>query len=107
MVSYSIRCRQTVTNVDIPKLVQTTTSNIQKELEKVDHVSYTTDCWTAHNNPYMSLTGHYVDQDFVLHHCILSLLYVPKSHTAHYLAENLDHIIKAKWNLKDKVCEDC
>lgn len=73
------------------------------ELAKTDFVSYTTDCWTAHNNPYMSLTAHYVDQDFALHHCTLSLHYVPQSHTAAYLADNLDGIINAKWNIKNKV----
>ncbi|KAG8369069.1 hypothetical protein BUALT_Bualt15G0111900 [Buddleja alternifolia] len=51
----------------------------------------TTNMWTSSNNKkgFMAITGHYIDDSWVLQSCILRFIYVPAPHTAKALLGQL------------------
>lgn len=88
--------------MDLQEQLEKTREAVRKVLESVDYLAYTSDCWSAHGNPFMSLTAHFVDRDFVFKSCFLGLKNVADSHTSKCLANNIEEIIKY-WNLSYKV----
>jgi hypothetical protein len=54
-------------------------------------IHLTLDAWTAGNKlPYLGITGHWYDADFVLHDLVLDLVPLRGSHTAENLAEAVE-----------------
>lgn len=88
--------------MDLQEQLAKTSEAVRKVLESVDYLAYTSDCWSAQGNPFMSLTAHFVDRDFIFRSCLLGLKNVADSHTSKCLANNIDEIIKY-WNLSNKV----
>lgn len=50
----------------------------------------------------MSLTAHFVENDFTFNSCLLGLKNVADSHTSKCLANNIDELI-THWDTKKKV----
>jgi len=51
-------------------------------------VSFTSDCWTSPNRySFMSVTAHFVGEDFVLRSLLLDFIPMNKAHSGTYLAE--------------------
>lgn len=55
------------------------------------HVSFTSDIWTcsANNESFISLTGHWIMEDFTRRNAVLSARHFPSSHTGINVAEML------------------
>lgn len=65
--SYKIPSRKTMTESRIPYLYKVTKDNVETIVKNTLFMSFTTDCWTSvANQPFMALTGHYIDNDFNL-----------------------------------------
>lgn len=65
--SYKIPSRKTMTESRIPHLYKMTKDNVESIAKNTLFMSFTTDCWTSvANQPFMALTGHYIDTDFNL-----------------------------------------
>jgi len=64
---YKIPSRKTMTESRIPYLYNKTKDNVENIAKNTLFMSFTTDCWTSvANQPFMALTGHYIDNDFNL-----------------------------------------
>lgn len=70
--SYHISSRKTLTDFKIPNLYKDTKTIIESIVNNVYFMSFTTDCWTSRSNqPFLALTGHYIDSKFNLGKLIL------------------------------------
>ena len=103
MRNTNFEIEKTITNKDIPDKVAEVTVAIQSILGQVSYIAFTSDCWSANNNAYMSLTAHFLDSSLELRTCLLGLVHVPESHTGVYLSEKTNNLIIDKWNVKEKV----
>jgi hypothetical protein len=57
-------------------------------------IHLTLDAWTAGNKlPYLGITGHWYDEDFVLHDLVLDLVPLRGSHTADNLANAVEEML--------------
>lgn len=63
---------------------------VKEKLDKAKFISLTTDMWSGcHNRGYISLSAHYVGNDWQMHHHCLKTQEVVSSHTAQNLAEEI------------------
>ena len=63
----------------------------------------TTDMWhSIVDEGYLSLTAHYIDDDWKLHNKIIAFCHVPPPHNANMIHERLIALIK-EWKLQQKV----
>lgn len=94
---YSIPSRTTLSRSMVPnayEIRKTSKVNELKELCNTEfnvlNISFTTDTWTSvSNDGYMSLTAHYIDDNFQPHNCCLMVRNVHGSHTAQNLSDEL------------------
>ena len=77
---------------------------IEEQLGKIEHCTITTDLWTASHQHrlYISLTVHFVDDDFTLNSLCLKTLEVSQDHTAESLKSVLLSMFQ-DWKIGDKV----
>jgi hypothetical protein len=69
-------------------------SQMEKELPHCNQVALTTDCWTSRaEDPFISLTLHYINQEFELKKFILNFDNFVGRHTGYHIAKGLDEMI--------------
>ena len=87
----------------LPELYNSEKVKLLDKLKQVDHVSVTTDCWTSRTvDPYMTVTVHFVDQNWQINSRVLSTTKVEGSHTGEKIADELRGVFKT-WGIEDKV----
>jgi len=65
--SYNIPSRKTMTESRIHYLYKMIMDNVENIAKNTLFMSFTTDCWTSvENQPFMTLTNHFIDNDFNL-----------------------------------------
>ncbi|CAL4069097.1 unnamed protein product [Meganyctiphanes norvegica] len=80
-------------------MYHSTSFKVRSKLDKADRHSVTTDGWTSlANESYISLTCHYINDEFKLESLVLQTKHMPQSHTAENLLSELETMIKF-WNL--------
>lgn len=101
---YTIPSRNHFATKVIPEMYIKTKAKVVDLLTDSDYVSFTTDMWTSSSNDdYMSLTAHFVDSSYCLHHLALEVVPFPEiSHTAENISTFITTVIR-DWNLSDKV----
>lgn len=75
------------------------------KLESVgSRISITSDMWTSscHGKGYMSLTAHYIDEEWVLQKRVLNFLHVEVPHNAENLSQSLMACLM-EWNIDRKL----
>uniref|UniRef100_A0A0A9GNR2 BED-type domain-containing protein n=1 Tax=Arundo donax TaxID=35708 RepID=A0A0A9GNR2_ARUDO len=67
-------------------------------------VAITTDLWTADNQKrgFMAVTGHFIDDSWMLKSCILRFMYVPCSHTGEVICDALYKCLQS-WDLDRRI----
>ena len=76
---------------------------VKEKLEKAKFISLTTDTWTGcHNRGYISLSSHFVGDDWQMHHHCLQTQEVVSSYTAQNLAEQMQCSLD-EWDITDKL----
>ncbi|CAM4672977.1 unnamed protein product [Leuciscus chuanchicus] len=99
---YSIPSRSAITR-RIEKRYEAKRDSLKEDLQSPDVVAITTDCWTALNTEsYITITSHYIDEDWVLKSFVLLTEALPVRHTADNLAEKLRESVE-KWALMGRV----
>ena len=99
---YDIPCRTTITS-RIEKRYKDMARNLKKRLSTADRVALTTDGWTAlTTESYITITSHYIDQEWALRSDVLLTQGVSVRHTAENLAEHLKSSVD-DWGLTDRV----
>ncbi|KAF7839838.1 putative AC transposase [Senna tora] len=89
---------------DILKIHETATESFKKLLAtNTKRIANTTDMWTSRKKKgYMSLTAHFIDDNWRLQSLLLRFLYVPTPHTMDVLADTLLKGLMS-WNLEAKL----
>lgn len=101
---YQVPSRTTLTRSIIPEMVQKATDSISLELEAArqdaQSWSLTTDLWTSRSlDSYISMTCHYMTNNFILEKHTLATSYFPGSHTGEAIYHKLSDIMD-KWNIQ-------
>ncbi|KAL0318299.1 UNVERIFIED_CONTAM: putative AC transposase [Sesamum angustifolium] len=89
---------------DILKIYKDERTEYYNLLGKIKcRIAITTDMWTSSNNKgFMAVTGHFIDDNWTLHNCILRFFYDPTPHTAVVLVDTLVEALM-DWNIDRKV----
>ena len=95
--------RSQFSRVVIPMKYDEVKQSIKEKLEKAEFISLTTDMWTGcHNHGYISLSAHFVGDDWKMDHYCLQTREVISSHTAQNLAGEISCSLD-EWGITDKV----
>ncbi|CAH1979230.1 unnamed protein product [Acanthoscelides obtectus] len=101
--SYGLPNRKTITNTLLPAKYEEVYNNTKKELEGVDSVTLTTDCWTSSTTEsFLAVTAHFLDNKFELKHRVLGCESFSERHTSANLASAIRNIL-VEWDLENKV----
>lgn len=83
----------------IPKAYNNMKSDILSELGKATAVSFTTDAWSSIvKEPFLSLSAHFVSEDWKLSMFCLQVLYLPEAHTGVNIAEAIESCLES-WSI--------
>ena len=86
----------------IPSLYETAKQKPTAELSRADSVSLTTDGWTSMNiDSYVTITAHYMRDDWQLRNCVLQTRQMCESHTGENIAVVLKQAIR-EWCIQDR-----
>ena len=92
---YKLLTRQYLSSEVIPSIYANLAKVITASIEQASAIALTTDMWTSKaNDAYMSLTAHFLIQDFTPQSKCLQVQYFPERHTANNLAVALDDSIR-------------
>lgn len=102
--NYKIPSRKYFTENIIPDIFTKVKTKIQASLDEISNISLTTDIWTANTNnaPFLSLTGHWLSNDFEQCRAVLRVIPFPGSHTGQRISEQLHHVLD-DYNIANKV----
>ena len=95
--------RRSIMRDHLPKLYTSKCDELKKELEGVTHCSITTGCWTSRaTEGYITVTCHYISNDWELKFVVLNTTCLTVSHTSENLAAALKNITE-HWGITDKI----
>jgi hypothetical protein len=93
--SYELPNRQTFSRSLIPALYENCLINTKNIVSKISHGCLTTDYWTSTNNDsFISVTIHFLDENFKMQSVLLTCSIFDKSHPSDNLAKELLTIAK-------------
>jgi hypothetical protein len=91
--------RKTITNYYLPELYLREKEKIEEQMEHALYFAVTTDGWTSRaNHSYLSLTVHYIDDEWTLQSHLLETHQFVQAHTGDNLASELEGMLEA-WKL--------
>ena len=101
---YQLPSNKHISQKLIPDIYERVKAKVKEELKNVDHVALTTDIWssTCSTNSLLSLTCHWITQDFVRKHGVLNASSFVGQHTAEAIKNEINEMLKA-WDIEDKV----
>ena len=101
--NFQIPSRQTVTRRIEARFVEKK-GNLKRQLATSKFVAITTDCWTAlTTESYVTITCHYLSEDWQIKSCVLLTQSMSERHTAENLSAKLKSAVET-WGLTGKVC---
>lgn len=103
---YQLPGRKYFSRTAIPALYGEVRERVEEKLKSVSKFSTTADLWSSRTSePYLSLTVHFIDQDWKLVSLCLQTVYFPEDHTGETIAAGLTDAL-ASWGLSDdhQVC---
>ena len=96
---YVAPSRKAMTNTHIPILYQETRDKLKSQVTNTKSFSITTDMWTSMaNQSYMSVTAHFVDDEFQLRSALLDTKEFLGAHTGVNIAAELEAVLD-EWGL--------
>ena len=79
---YKIPSRRHFSHVAVPEMYAQCVKSVQSELKQIEFFACTTDLWSSRTTePYVSLTVHFINQDFELKSRCLQTSYFPEEHS--------------------------
>jgi len=87
-------CATTVSR-HLSTVVATRKADVTEMLQTAENFGITTDGWThtTTNNQYITITAHYIDNEWKLHSNILATRLADDKHTAHYISNFVGDIL--------------
>ncbi|XP_077270177.1 E3 SUMO-protein ligase ZBED1-like [Temnothorax americanus] len=99
---YKVPSRRTIDN-RMRTLYNEAAEQVRTTLDKVNAVAITTDAWTSKaNDSYITLSAHYLDDNWIPHTVNLMTREMTESHTAEHLQKTIREVVQ-EWNLTNKV----
>ncbi|XP_073667609.1 E3 SUMO-protein ligase ZBED1-like [Paramisgurnus dabryanus] len=99
---YEMPSRKYFSQVAIPNLYQKHRAKLETDLATVHHFAATTDLWSSRTmEPYLSLTVHFISEEWVLQSHCLQTSYFPNDHTGEFLAAGLKEAFDS-WGLSEQ-----
>ena len=97
---YLIPSRKYFTQDALPKLYSEVRGMIANELDQAMFISFTSDLWTCSksNESFISLTGHWLDEDFNYKSAMLNARHFPGRHTGGLIESNFN-IMLGEWSI--------
>lgn len=96
---YVIPGRKVVSRTLIPARYDKTKSEKKARMSRSKAKAVTTDMWTsASNTSYMGVTAHWIEEDFSMQSACLAVKPAPGSHTADYIAEEMQAVLN-DWSI--------
>ncbi|XP_046545980.1 zinc finger BED domain-containing protein 4-like [Haliotis rubra] len=96
---YEIPSRTHYTNYVIPEMYKKVKSSVMESIARASSMAVTTDGWTSRSTEsYITITAHYVNEDWQLENPVLQTRTLQESHTGANLANVLDSAVD-EWNL--------
>ena len=101
---YKLPSESYLRQVAVPEMCRTLKTKVAEVVGDVQHISLTTDTWTTSmcSESLMSLTGHWLDDDFTRRSAILQTSHLPGSHTAANIKTKFNEMVE-DWKLTEKV----
>lgn len=100
---YDIPSRKYFAEVEMPHLHEEVRGRVEQELRQVKHYATTTDLWSSRTmDPYLSLTVHYITDEWKLHSKCLQTSYFPDDHTGTLIAQGLREALES-WGLDERL----
>ena len=98
---YSLPSRRYITETVLPKVYEEVRSGVRKQVDGVSFFSFTTDGWTSDDGiaNFLSLTAHWLTDDFERKSAILHVLPLEEAHTGEYLCHTFLQMLDG-WNIK-------
>ncbi|XP_060774548.1 E3 SUMO-protein ligase ZBED1-like [Neoarius graeffei] len=103
---YQLPGRKHFSQTAIPNMYTECRGMVERDLQAVSYFATTSDMWSSRTSePYMSLTAHYIEQDWTLKSKCLQTAYFPEDHTGEAIASGLTESL-ASWGLSEskQVC---
>lgn len=95
--------RRRVVDSRIRAIYSDVSEAIKQKLETASAVGFSTDAWTSRAvDSYITMTAHYIDQNWILQTVCLSTVKVVERHTAEHLSASVHEEIN-KWAVTDKI----
>lgn len=99
---YTVPSRSHFSKTALPDMYKTCCKNVAAELKNVQHFAATSDLWSSRTmDPFLSLTLHYIDDDWKLRQRCLETAYFPADHTADMIAQGLKDML-SEWDLAEE-----
>ncbi|XP_051784409.1 E3 SUMO-protein ligase ZBED1-like [Erpetoichthys calabaricus] len=99
---YTVPSRSHFSKTALPDMYKTCCKNVAAELKNVQHFAATYDLWSSRTmDPFLSLTLHYIDDDWKLRQRCLETAYFPADHTADMIAQGLKDML-SEWDLVEE-----
>jgi len=99
---YTMPSRRYITETIMPKLYENCKKGVESQLEGVAHFSFTSDLWstTVSVNSLMSLTAHWVTEDFIRKRAVLHAQSFEGSHTGEQIHRKLQEML-TQWGIQE------
>lgn len=98
---YTIPSRKYFAKMAIPALYVDTRARIAESLKSAEYYSITTDMWSSGKmEPYLAMTIHYVNKEWILQSHCLQTVFVPEDHTADNLVPVFQGVLES-WGLPE------
>ncbi|XP_049337568.1 E3 SUMO-protein ligase ZBED1-like [Astyanax mexicanus] len=99
---YQLPGRKYFSQTALPLLYEECRAKLEAELKLVRHFATTADMWSSRTSePYLSLTVHYIDEEWNLQNRCLQTAFVPEDHTAEIISHALEDAL-ASWGLREE-----
>lgn len=93
---YMLPSRKYFCGVALPGLYDKCCAEVEKDVATADYFATTIDLWSSHRmEPYISLTLHYIDEDFTMKTECLQTAFFPSDHTGVNIADGLKQALAA------------
>lgn len=94
--NYSIPSESYFSEYIVPDIFQRVQAKIQKSINNAKYISLTTGIWTATatNSPFLTITGHWLTDQFEQERAVLRMVPFEGSHTDAQISEELNNVIK-------------
>lgn len=98
---YNMSDRKHFSYVQLPRMYKECRVKVKEEPQHVEYYALMTDLWTSRvTQPYMSLTVHFINNDWVLRSRCLQTSYFPEDHTGVMIAIALKEALQS-WELRE------